>query len=54
MSAINLREQMRHVTITVERQYGIFFESKWRVFIGLTLIQWGCRLCGINFEDESK
>ncbi len=51
---IDLCEQMRQMTITVEKKHGIEFKNKWRVFVGLKLIQWGCRLCGISFEDETE
>jgi hypothetical protein len=51
---VDLREQLRHVTLTAERQYGITFRNAWRVYLGLTVVQLGCALAGINFEEPDE
>lgn len=51
---IDLREELSQLTLTYEKKYGLEFKNKLRVFIGLTLIQWGCQLCGINFKEEDN
>jgi hypothetical protein len=48
---IDLREQMKHVVITAERNYPIKMRNVWRVMLGLRLIGWGCWLCGITLEE---
>lgn len=51
---IDLREQMRQMTLTVEMQFGIKLKNKFIVLLGMRFIQFGCFLCGINYEDASK
>jgi hypothetical protein len=46
---IDLLDQMEQLTINVEVKHGIEFRNKWRVFLGLRVIQLGCWLAGIDF-----
>jgi hypothetical protein len=48
---IDLREQMKHIVITTEKNYPVKMKNVWRVMLGLRLIGLGCWLCGITHEE---
>lgn len=51
---INMREQMNQLTLQINEKstIDIEFRGLWLVFIGLRVIELGCWICGIRFEES--
>ncbi len=51
---IDLRAQMKTMTMTVEKNHSIAFKNTWLVLLGLRFIEFGCFLCGMDYEEKKS
>jgi hypothetical protein len=52
----DLYEHMKLATMSVKKDYGykLNLKNRWRVYLGLWLIEIGCHLTGISFEESEE